>query len=162
MNYYSVIYYGFFGILFAGALWCMYQISLADWRRRIIPDAFLFPLLISGLIVTTFFQSWPHDIRGAVIGAAFGYALAVMVGFVFDYALRRKKTDSIPPIGMGDIKLIATGGIWLGLSGLAWALVVACILGAGWGYKKKQKYIPFAPFFVIGGILSFIGMVFLL
>lgn len=161
MNYYTIIYYGFFSILLAGALWCMYRISVADWRRRIIPDAFLFPLLIAGLIITTFFP-WPHNIRAAVMGAAFGYSLASLIGFAFDYTMRKKNPDVIAPIGMGDIKLIATGGIWLGSTGLAWALVVACILGAAWGYWKKQKYIPFAPFFIIGGILSFIGIVFLL
>lgn len=96
------------------------------------------------------------------MGAAFGYALAALVGFAFDYAMRKKNPDVVAPIGMGDIKLIATGGIWLGPTGLAWALVAACVLGAGWGYWKKQKYIPFAPFFVIGGILSFLGIAFLL
>ncbi len=161
MNYYAILYYGFFGLLFAGALWCMYQIAVADWRRRIIPDAFLFPLLIAGLITTAFFP-WTHNIHSAVIGAAFGYALAALVGFAFDYYLRRKNPDVTPPIGMGDIKLIATGGIWLASRGLAWALVIACVLGAIWGWRKKQTYIPFAPFFIIGGILSFIGMTFLL
>ncbi|MDE6481755.1 MAG: A24 family peptidase [Alphaproteobacteria bacterium] len=161
MNYYTILYYGFFGVLLAGALWCMYQISAADWRRRIIPDAFLFPLLIAGLIITTFFP-WPHNTQAAAMGAAFGYALAALVGFAFDYVMRKKNPDVVAPIGMGDIKLIATGGIWLGPTGLAWALVAACVLGGGWGYCKKQKYIPFAPFFVIGGILSFLGIAFLL
>lgn len=161
MNYYTIGYYGFFAILLAGAIWCMYQISAADWRRRIIPDAFLFPLLIAGLIITAFFP-WTHDIRNAVMGAAFGYTLAATVGFAFDYFIRKKNPDAMAPIGMGDIKLIATGGIWLGTTGLAWALVMACLIGGLWGYKKKQKYIPFAPFFIIGGILSFLGIVFLL
>ncbi|MDE5615541.1 MAG: A24 family peptidase [Alphaproteobacteria bacterium] len=161
MNYYTIIYYGFFGILLAGAMWCMYQICIADWRRRIIPDAFLFPLLIAGLITATFFP-WPHNIQAAVMGAAFGYGLAALVGFVFDYVIRKKNPDAIAPIGMGDIKLIATGGIWLAPNGLAWALVIACILGVIWGRWKKEKYIPFAPFFIIGGILSFLGIVFLL
>lgn len=161
MNYYTILYYGFFCVLLVGSLWCMYQISAADWRRRIIPDAFLFPLLIAGLIIATFFP-WPHNTQAAVMGAAFGYALAALVGFAFDYLMRKKNPDVVAPIGMGDIKLIATGGIWLGPTGLAWALVAACVLGAGWGYWKKQKYIPFAPFFVIGGILSFLGIAFLL
>lgn len=161
MNYYAILYYGFFGVLLALSLWCMYQISLADLRRRIIPDAFLFPVLISGLILVAFFP-WSHDIRTAILGAAFGYTLAATVGFIFDYVMHKKNPDALAPIGMGDIKLIATGGIWLGISGLSWALIIACLLGALWGYRKKQKYIPFAPFFIIGGILSFFGFWFLL
>lgn len=161
MNYYIIARYGFWVALLVGALYCMYQISIADLRRRIIPDAFLFPLLIAGLVITAFFP-WPHDIYTATIGAAFGYTLATLVGFAFDYRIRKKNPDAIAPIGMGDIKLIATGGIWLGTTGLAWALIVACLVGGVWGHRNKQKYIPFAPFFIIGGILSFFAMVFLL
>ena len=161
MNYYTLAYYGFFSFLLATAAWCMYQMAMADWRRRIIPDAYLFPFMIIGLIVTTFFP-WLHGIRIAIIGATFGYVLATLIGFAFDYYIRRRNPDAATPIGMGDIKLIFTGGIWLGPDGLAWALVIACIGGIIWGRCKKQKYIPFAPFFIIGGILSFLGNLFLL
>ncbi len=162
MNYYTLAYYGFFGFLLATAAWCMYQMAMADWRRRIIPDAYLFPFMIIGLIITAFSPWWPHGIKIAIIGGAFGYALAALVGFAFDYYIRRKNPDATTPIGMGDIKLIFTGGLWLGPDGLAWALVLACAGGAIWGRAKKQKYIPFAPFFIIGGILSFLVNLFLL
>jgi len=98
----------------------------------------------------------------AAIGAAFGYALASIVGLLFDMRVRRRNVNAPAPIGMGDIKLIATGGIWLGTTGTAAALVIACAGGIIWGIVKKQKYIPFAPFFIIGGILALIGMLFLL
>lgn len=162
MNYYIVAYHAFFTVLFAGAAWCMYKIAIADWRRRIIPDAFLFPLMIAGLIVATFYAPWPHGIKTAVAGGVIGYALAAGVGFLFDLRMRKKAPDATPPIGMGDIKLIFTGGIWLGPTGLGWALAAACLFGYIWGHRKKQKYIPFAPFFIAGGILSFISILILL
>lgn len=156
-----MIYYIFFIILLASACWCAWQISVADWRRRIIPDAYLWPLMLAGLLITAFFP-WTHGPRGAAIGAVFGYAMAALIGFVFDYFMHRKKTDADTPIGMGDIKLMGVGGIWLGTSGLAGALVVACIAGALWSWRRKQKYIPFAPFFIVGAILTLIAMFFLL
>ncbi len=109
--------------------------AMADWRRRIIPDAYLFPFMIIGLIITAFSPWWPHGIKIAIIGGAFGYALAALVGFAFDYYIRRKNPDATTPIGMGDIKLIFTGGIWLGPDGLAWALVLACAILGQWRHR---------------------------
>ena len=162
MNYYTIMFYVFFAVIILTGLTCMYKIAITDWRRRIIPDAYLFPLLISGLITAAFLPGWPNGIHAAIIGGAFGYALAALIGFIFDYRMRRKNPDITAPIGMGDIKLIFVGGIWLGTRGLAWALVIACVLGYIWGRKSGNRYIPFAPFFIVGGILSFIGLAFLL
>lgn len=151
----------FFILLLIGAIACALLISVADFRRRIIPDAYLFPLMLIGLILIVFF-GFPVGIRDAVIGATFGYTMSAIIGFAFDYFIRRRTPDAIPPIGMGDIKLIGVGGLWLGTSGLSMALIVACITGAIWARAKKQKFIPFAPFFLLGGILSLISTAILL
>lgn len=100
--------------------------------------------------------------RDGVIGATFGYAMSAIIGFAFDYFIRHKTPDATPPIGMGDIKLIGVGGLWLGTTGLSLALIVACLTGAIWARVKNQKFIPFAPFFIFGGILSLITNLFLL
>lgn len=157
-----MIYNIFFVILIAVAAWCAWQIAVADWRRRIIPDAYLWPMMLVGMILATFAPWWPIGPRSAVVGGAFGYAMSAIVGFIFDWRIRKKNPDADTPIGLGDIKLIATGGIWMGVTGLAAALVMACIFGGAWGIRKKQKYIPFAPFFLAGGILALIGTAFLL
>ncbi len=151
----------FFILLLVAAIACAGLISVADFRRRIIPDAYLFPLMLIGLILITFF-GFPIDMRDAVIGATFGYAMSAIVGFAFDYFIRRKNPNATTPIGLGDIKLIGVGGLWLGTNGLALALIIACITGAIWARAKNQKYIPFAPFFLLGGILSLITDLFLL
>lgn len=156
-----MIYSIFFIFLVVVALVCVVGIATADFRRRIIPDAYLFPLMLTGLLLLAFYP-YPISLPAAAIGGAFGYALSATVGFVFDYFLRRRTPDAISPIGMGDIKLIGVGGIWLGTTGLAIALVVACLTGAIWARVKNQHYIPFAPFFLLGGILALIGIAFLL
>lgn len=157
----NMIWQIFFIILLAVALWCAWKISVADLRRRIIPDAYLWPLFLIGLLITNW---WPWIIgpRMAATSAVFGYALAAGIGFIFDVIRRRTNPDAETPIGLGDIKLIATGGLWLGVQGLGLALIVACITGGAWARAKHQRYIPFAPFFVAGAILSLITMAFLL
>lgn len=157
----NMIWQIFFIILLAVALWCAWKISVADLRRRIIPDAYLWPLFLIGLLITNW---WPWIIgpRMAATSAVFGYALAAGIGFIFDVIRRRTNPNAETPIGLGDIKLIATGGLWLGIQGLGLALIVACITGGAWARAKHQRYIPFAPFFVAGAILSLITMAFLL
>ena len=150
----------FIGLLVWAAI-CAILISVTDFRRRIIPDAYLFPLMLSGLLLIAFFN-WPTTITDAAIGATFGYLMSAFVGFIFDWQIRKKNPDTFPPIGLGDIKLIGVGGIWLGANGLGLALVIACVAGILWALIKRQKYIPFGPFFVIGGILALLANTFLL
>ena len=147
-----------FIILLLAAGLCAWQIAHTDFRRRIIPDVYLFPLLLIGLTVTHFFP-WPISTTDSLIAAISGYILTSITGFVFT---KIKSDSATPPIGFGDIKLITVGGIWLGTNGLAIALAVACLGGLIWGISKKQKFVPFAPFFVFGGILSLIITTFLI
>lgn len=143
------------------AIFCAWRISMADFRRRIIPDAYLLPLAIIGLVLVAWFP-WPFGPRVAAIGAAFGYVLSTVIGFIFEKIAYRHHNNTTPPIGFGDIKLISTGGIWLGTTGLAIALIISCITGILWARNHNKKYIPFAPFFVIGGFLSLIAIAFLI
>lgn len=155
-----MIYNIFFILLLFGALFCAWHISYADFRRRIIPDVYLFPLLLIGLILINYFP-WPITLAEGAIAAASGYVLALIIGKIFVFA-KRKSNSIDTPIGMGDIKLISVGGLWLGVTGLSLALVFACLTGGIWGLVKKQKFIPFAPFFLVGGILSLIIIMFLI
>ena len=157
-----MIFYLFLTLLFAGAIGCAIAISVADFRRRIIPDAYLMPLFLIGLLVVNISPWWICTPSISAIGAFIGYLLGAVTGFVFDIVRGRKNPASDAPIGMGDIKLLATGGLWLGPNGLAIALVLSCIFGGIWGMAKKQQFIPFAPFFVMGAILSLIARAFLL
>jgi leader peptidase (prepilin peptidase)/N-methyltransferase len=110
--------------------------------------------MLIGLLVVAFFP-WFFDFGESVIAAAIGYGLGIIMGLLF----KKKSPDAI---GLGDVKLMAAGGIWLGVSGLAISLIISCILGGIWGLFKKQKFIPFAPFFFIGAICSLIIIMFLI
>lgn len=158
-----MIYNIFFIVLLILAIFCTVRIVIADSRRRIIPDIYLFPLLIIGLVITAWFP-WVVSPRAAALGAAFGFGLSAIIGFAYERIGKNKtrQDGNNPPIGLGDIKLIGTGGIWLGATGLSIALIISCVLGMIWGATRHQKYIPFAPFFAIGGFLSLIAIWFLL
>ena len=95
----------------------------------------------------------------SVVGGAMGYCLGLIVGFIFSHL---NKDREYPPIGMGDIKLLGAGGIWLGTMGLSIAMIVSCVLAYIWNWKKHEKYIPFAPFFLAGGFLALIAIQFLI
>ena len=153
-----MIYNIFFLVVLIGAIFCAYRMSATDFKRRIIPDVYLFPFLFAGLLITTFFP-WPITIADSVVAGSLGYCLGLVVGFIFEHI---KKQSKYPPIGMGDIKLLGAGGVWLGTLGLAIAMMFACVLAFLWNIKKKKKYIPFAPFFLIGGFLAFIVIQFLI
>lgn len=135
----------FIAIILTATL-CAVKMSIWDWKSRIIPDVWLIPFLLLGLIAAVFFPFGP-GIHDRIIAAICGYLL----GTVMNLAFRRRSPDAI---GMGDIKLLMAGGIWLGITGLSLAMIISCLAGVVWGIRKKQKFVPFAPFFFIGFGLS--------
>lgn len=158
----NVFFYIFFYVLLAGALWCAYQISVADFRRRIIPDVYLWPLMIIGFVLINFFP-WVVTVSDAIIGAAFGYVISLLIGYLFEKRAQKKSGDKYEiPIGLGDVKLLAVAGVWLGTRGLAIALVFAYAFAFVWARRRNQKFVPFAPFMILGGILALIIMAFLI
>ena len=154
-----MISYIFFFLILTGAAFCSYRMATNDLKRRIIPDVYLFPFLFAGLLLNTFFM-WPTTIGDSVIGGAMGYCLGLIVGFIFERF--QNDEEKFPPIGLGDIKLLGAGGIWLGTLGLGIAMIISCVFSCIWVFKNKKRYIPFAPFFLMGVFLSLIIIQFLL
>jgi leader peptidase (prepilin peptidase)/N-methyltransferase len=153
-------YYIIYTILLIAGAFCAYKMARADLRRRIIPDVYLFPFMLIGLVLACYFP-WVATPGESAAAAAFGYAAGAVLGFLFERARKGKDSD-FAPIGLGDVKLLAAGGVWLGPTGLALALIVSCAVGGIWGLRKRQRYIPFAPFFFIGAIIALIALRFLI
>ena len=95
-----MIYSLIFGILLALAAFLAFKMAVADWRRRIIPDVYLFPFMLIGLLVLVFGR-WPVGITDGVLGGL-------------------------------------------------------------WGMRRRARFIPFAPFFMVGAIIALLGLWFLL
>ena len=129
----------------AGALIILSAIDAVSFR---LPDVLTLPLIAVGL-VATWWLDWDHvEYRAAA--ALVGYVTLWLVAFVYLRFRRR------PGLGLGDAKLFAAGGAWLGYDGLPTVLlyaslfalvVVALILGRS---ATSQLRLPFGPFIAFG------------
>ncbi|MBL8642615.1 MAG: prepilin peptidase [Rhodospirillaceae bacterium] len=103
-------------------------LSLIDFKTGYLPDMIVGPLALAGLAIA---------IIGSPIGVSWQMALlaACINGAVF-YGLRWlvSKMKGREAMGLGDVKLIAAGGLWLGPLALPYIMAVggiATLLGAG-------------------------------
>ena len=147
-----------FGPTFDGllaALFCSLMLVLAiiDATHLLLPD----PLTWGGIglgLAGSFVVGWTTP-RDAVFGAAIGAgALLLLIGLW--YLLRR-----VRGMGLGDVKMLAAVGAFLGIGGMLLALFLASLIGAlagllflvrgrlGWSSR-----LPFGVFLAIGGVVS--------
>ncbi len=121
-------------------------VTVTDFERRIVPNRIIVPALVVALVVQTV-----RDPSVEWIVAALGAG-----GFFFIAAL-------IYPagLGMGDVKLAAFLGAWLGslvvvalFAGSLLAMVPAVVILAMKGRSGRTVGIPFAPFLAGGGVVA--------
>lgn len=95
-------------------------VTVIDMRTLRIPNGLNAVLALCGLAAT-----WALDrsLSDALIGAAAGYA--AMWGASFGYRQLRGRDG----LGMGDAKLLAGAGAWLGWVGLPFVVLIASALG---------------------------------
>ena len=96
--------------------------TITDLRSRRIPNWLVLPFLVLGIGVSAFLQGWhglAQSFEGILLGGLLMGALAALGG-----------------MGMGDVKLCAAVGAWIGPSQLLVALVVMALVGGvmalGW------------------------------
>ena len=123
-------------------------VTLTDLQRRVIPNAILATgaIIALGLLAATDAASLPEHLVTAVAagGALFLVALAQPKG-----------------MGMGDVKLVAVMGLYLGravapalLVALAAGALVGAVLIARHGAAARKRAIPFGPFLAVGGVVG--------
>jgi leader peptidase (prepilin peptidase)/N-methyltransferase len=136
------------GLVFVSAL---VAITLTDLDRRIIPNRILAVAAIIGaaLIIATDPSSIPER---AISAAAAGGAL-----FLVALAYPRG-------MGLGDVKLAALMGLFLGRNvapAILVALLAASVVGlaiiAREGGSARKRAIPFGPFLALGGIVGLLA-----
>jgi prepilin signal peptidase PulO-like enzyme (type II secretory pathway) len=128
-------------------------ITVTDLRRRLIPNRVLGLALGLGLplIVLADAGSLPERLSAALVaGGAFLVVSLTRPG----------------AFGMGDVKLIAAIGLFLGDAVVGAVLIALCagtsfglILVVRNGRSAAKATIPFGPFLALGGILALIGRV---
>ena len=90
-------------------------LCISDWRKRILPGAWVGCLAATGLIVDVCFGGWRMGVTGLLCGLACG--LFLLIPFLLEGA------------GGGDLKMIAACGIWMGKFDVIPFLVFTCIAG---------------------------------
>ncbi len=89
--------------------------TITDLRSRRIPNWLVLPFLVLGIAVSGFLQGWhgvAQSFEGILLGGFLMGAIAALGG-----------------MGMGDVKLCAAVGAWIGPSQLLVALVVMALAG---------------------------------
>lgn len=120
-------------------------VSITDLRRGIIPDQFLYPAILLGLILTVF--------QGTFI-----ISLAVAASTFLAFLL----VGMVVPAGMGggDVKLAGLIGLLVGWPAILWAISLSFLLCApvclGLIVSKRGRTVPFGPFLAAGVLVVFL------
>jgi len=125
--------------------WTLLTIAAIDLRHLIIPDELTLPLVPLGLVIVWRAGAWPLWSYAAASLAA----LVVVWGLRWAYARLRHREG----IGLGDAKLMAAAGAWVGLDGLPSVLLLASVFGLlhAWIHTRiarpgsSSREIPFGP-----------------
>jgi leader peptidase (prepilin peptidase) / N-methyltransferase len=151
--------------ILAGAILIIALIVLAiiDFRTFRLPDLITLPLLMTGLVFNFLYPPGFTSINSALVGATLGFGF--LWGLNFLYRLLKKQDG----IGLGDAKLLAALGAWMGWQVLPEILLLAALLGlvGGWVWLRWQRLatnqaFPFGPFIAFAGIIALLWPNFLL
>src|SRR5258708_4004861 len=96
--------------------------TVTDMRSRRIPNWLTLPFLVTGFLASAWVGGW-HGVGRSLAGFALA---AVIYGFL----------HLMGGMGMGDVKLCAAIGVWIGASQTLMALVITAMVGGvmafGW------------------------------
>lgn len=122
-------------------------LAIAAWdaRHLRIPDALSLPLIAAGLA----WAAWAGEPwRAHLLGAALGYASLAGFGALF---FRWRGREGL---GLGDAKLFAAGGAWLGWQALPLVLALAAVAGLAFALATTRSRpgaeIAFGPWLALG------------
>jgi leader peptidase (prepilin peptidase)/N-methyltransferase len=136
-------------------------ISLIDWERQIIPNAITYPGIAAGLALAWLVPPPPH-VPGALTGFVDALlALCVAGGAMWALSAGYERLRGHIGLGMGDVKLVAMLGTFLGLENTLGILVLGSTLGLGYALllmalrrADLRTRIPFGPALATAALVS--------
>ncbi len=129
--------------------WTLLVLAAIDWRTMTLPDVLTLPLTVAGLLAVGLYDppSLPEHAAAAMAG------FLAFAGIAYLYRRLRGRDG----LGLGDAKLFAAAGAWLGLAGQWSALLIATVTGLVWtGFLVWRRgpaldtRLPFGAFICIG------------
>jgi leader peptidase (prepilin peptidase) / N-methyltransferase len=134
------------GLIFVAVL---AAITLTDLERRVIPNAILLVGSVIGVAIVAATDPASLPERAAAAAGAGGFLL--LFALIYPRGM-----------GMGDVKLVAVLGLFLGrsvavaiLAGVLLGTIVGAAVMARVGVEKGRKTaVPFGPFLALGGLVG--------
>lgn len=109
--------------------WALLSLAMADVAALRLPDGLTLPLIVAGLLSVVLpagTQPFTASLDARVIGAGVGYL--ALAGLARAYRSARGREG----LGLGDAKLAAVAGAWLGWRMLPSVILAACVLALIW------------------------------
>lgn len=129
--------------------WLLLALAVMDLRHMFLADSLTAALLLSGLAAAWIWSV--HPMQDHVLGAVLG------AGFLFVVNAAYRTLRGVDGLGLGDVKLAAGAGAWLGWQGLPSVLVYATasallIVASGLFGRElaRDKAVPFGAFICLG------------
>lgn len=127
-------------------------LAVTDLRDRLLPNAITYPGVVAGLL---FALVLPPGLADALLGVVIGAGVPFLIGEAF-YRLR-----GIEGLGMGDVKMLAMVGAFLGWQLTFMTLMLASIAGSVIGGAMillqrggMKTALPFGTFLAVGAALA--------
>jgi leader peptidase (prepilin peptidase)/N-methyltransferase len=124
-------------------------VTFIDWDHQIIPNRITLPGIVIGLVsaATVLAGGFVDALLGAILGGGLLYGVAVGS----EWMLKKEG------MGLGDVKLLAMVGAFLGWRAVLVTIFVGSLAGAVIGVtlmalriKQRGDPIPFGPFLALG------------
>jgi len=138
--------------------WTLVALSIVDARTFILPDCLTLPLIVVGVFHSAWIGTAPgSDVRDYLVEGGWNL-IAVAAGFLFMALIARtfRQLRGTEGLGLGDAKLLAAAGAWLGLLALPSVVLIAAVtalpttLLAHRLLRRRQPLgatpIPFGPY----------------
>lgn len=124
-------------------LCCLFLLTLTDLEAMIIPDGCHIASVIAWMAALPFlFTGW-RDVGLSALSALIYGGGILGISMILDRVMGRET------MGGGDIKLFAVTGLYLGIVGTLFAVVIACVAGLLMGRLIRrgdgEKAFPFGP-----------------
>jgi leader peptidase (prepilin peptidase)/N-methyltransferase len=145
-NWMAVLY----GILVSALL----VVTGTDLTHKIIPNVVTVPGILLGLLGAAS-SVLPIGLVNALLGVAIGGGILWALAWASPYLFGKEG------MGGGDIKLLAMVGAFLGWKPALLTIMIGSLAGSvigvsliAFGVMKRDEYIPFGPFLVLGAVVS--------
>lgn len=130
--------------------WFLLTLAAIDWRTCLLPDALTLPLAATGLLVAYVIDH--SSLIDHIVGAAAGFVTFALLAETY------RRLRGREGLGLGDAKLLAAAGAWLGWLALPTVLLFAAMLGLAFVLMRRLTgqaigavdHIPFGPALAVG------------